>query len=62
MDNKELKGVLKIASEQIPNGIYAVQKGNYVEMAREKLTNTQLKQRIRELKAAGFKVYYNKGK
>lgn len=63
MDKKELDGVLKIASEQVPQGIYAIQKDNYVELAREKnLSKTQLKHRLRELKAAGYKVYYNKGK
>ena len=63
MDKKELDGVLKIASEQVPQGIYAIQKDNYVELAREKnLSKTQLKQRLRELKAAGYKVHYNKGK
>ena len=63
MDKKELDGVLKIASEQVPQGIYAIQKDNYVELTREKnLSKTQLKHRLRELKAAGYKVHYNKGK
>lgn len=63
MTEKELAGVLKIACEQVPFGIYAIRKGNQVELAREKnLTTTQLKQKVRDLKAAGYKVYYNKGK
>ncbi|MEE0740782.1 MAG: hypothetical protein U0M21_00610 [Emergencia sp.] len=61
MTEKELKGLLAVASEQIPFGIYAVKKGDYVELVRERCkTITQLKQRIRAYKAEGFGVYANK--
>lgn len=60
MGKNELDKLLEVAREQIPRGIYAVRKGNYVELCREKLTKTQLKIRTREYKALGFVVYANK--
>lgn len=62
MGLKELNNLLKVASEQIPLGIYAVQKGNYVELCRDKCNSiTQLKKHKRAYKSNGFKVYANKG-
>ena len=62
MTEKELEGVLKIASEQVPFGIYAVRKDDYVELLRERhKTITQLKKSVRLYKQGGFKVYANKG-
>ena len=60
MDLKELNGLLSVASEQIPFGVYAVQKGNYVELCRDKCESiTQLKKTKRTYKKNGFKVYAN---
>lgn len=51
---------MKIASEQVPFGIYAVEKQGYSELMNLKCeSTTQLKQRICELKAQGFKVRAN---
>lgn len=62
MGLKELNNLLKIASEQIPLGVYAVQKGNYVELCRDKCNSiTELKKHKRAYKSNGFKVYANKG-
>lgn len=62
MTEKELEGVLKIASEQVPFGIYAVRNDDYVELLRERhKTITQLKKSVRLYKQGGFKVYANKG-
>lgn len=62
MGLKELNNLLKVASEQIPLGIYAVQKGNYVELCRDKCNSiTELKKHKRAYKSNGFKVYANKG-
>lgn len=62
MNLKELNGLLSVASEQIPFGIYAVQKGNYVELCRDKCSSiTELKKAKRTYKSNGFKVYANKG-
>ena len=60
MNRKEYQGILKIASEQVPFGVYAVEKGDYAELRNDKLQNvTKLKEYIRKLKAQGFKVYAN---
>ena len=62
MGLKELNNLLNVASEQIPFGIYAVQKGNYVELCRDKCNSiTELKKHKRAYKSNGFKVYANKG-
>ena len=60
MSKKEAEGLLKIASEQVPFGIYAVQKGDYIELMREKCDSiTKLKETIRNIKKKGFKVFAN---
>lgn len=60
MSQNEYKGLLDIASEQVPFGIYAVEKGNYAELCNIKCSSvTQLKTRTRQYKAQGFKVHAN---
>lgn len=60
MSRREYKKLLNIASNAIPNGIYAIEKGNIAVMTNEKHKNTNgLKQAITEYKMKGFKVYYN---
>lgn len=60
MDKKEYSGLLKIASEQVPFGIYAIEKGDYAELANIKCkSNGELKQHKRQLRAEGFKVFAN---
>jgi len=60
MTRKQAKGLLDIASEQVPFGIYAVEKGGKISMEHMKcLSITQLKAKVREFRSAGFKVYYN---
>lgn len=60
MSRREYKKLLNIASNAIPNGIYAVEKGNIAIMTNEKYENSQdLKQAITEYQMKGFKVYYN---
>lgn len=60
MPKKKFKGLLEIASEQIPFGIYAVSKNDYAEMLRMKARSiTELKKNVRELKKQGYKVYCN---
>jgi hypothetical protein len=61
MSDVELKAILELAKEQVPFGIYAVRKADYVELLNEKhKTITQLKKSIRAYKSHGFKVYFNK--
>ena len=60
MPKKKFKGLLEIASEQIPFGIYAVSKNGYAEMLRMKARSiTELKKNVREFKKQGYKVYSN---
>lgn len=62
MNRQEYKRLLKIASEQVPFGIYAVEKGDYAELQNLKCRSiTQLKEYTRQFKANGFKVMSNKG-
>ena len=57
MSKTEYKGLLKVASEQVPFGIYCVEKGNYAELCNIKCSSiTQLKVKKREYKAQGFRV------
>ncbi|MBO5159623.1 MAG: hypothetical protein J6B94_08570 [Lachnospiraceae bacterium] len=63
MSRDEVKKFLKVASEQVPFGIYAVEKGNYIEMRCDHCKSiTQLKELTRQFKAKGFKVHSNGGK
>ena len=60
MSQSEYKGLLKIASEQIPFGIYAIEKNNYAELRCDKCNSvTQLKDLTRQFKVQGFKVLAN---
>ena len=56
MSQEEYEGLLKIASEQVPLGIYAVEKQGYAELRCDKCESiTQLKKLIRQFKTRGFK-------
>lgn len=62
MSRKEYKGLLKIASEQVKFGVYAVEKGDYAELVNEKCASmTKLKELKRAYGQNGFKVYANGG-
>lgn len=60
MGQKEADGVLKIASGQIPYGIYAIEKDGVIELRRHKIKSKEyLKKKVNEFKKNGFKVYAN---
>ena len=60
MGQKEYQGLLQTASEQVPFGIYAIEKQGYAELRCDKCTSvTQLKNLTRQFKAKGFKVHSN---
>ena len=60
MSRKEYQGLLKIASEQVPFGIYALEKQGYAELRCDKCnSSTQLKAMIRQFKSQGFNVLSN---
>lgn len=60
MGRKECKGILKVASTQIPFGIYAVEKDGICELRKDKFdSKEELKGAVAECAAKGFKVHYN---
>lgn len=60
MSRKEYQGLLGMASEQVPFGIYAVERQGYAELRCDKCQSvTQLKELTWQFKAQGFKVYAN---
>lgn len=60
MSRKEYQGLLEVAAEQVPFGIYAVEKGNYAELRHDKCSSTtQLKAMTRQFKSQGFRVFSN---
>lgn len=60
MSRRQFQGLLQMASEQVPFGVYAVEKGGYAELLNLKCTSKrQLKQAKREWNAQGFRVYVN---
>ena len=62
MSRKEYRGLLRVASEQVPFGIYAVEKADYAELRNDSCESLiQLKQKIREYRGQGFQVHSNRG-
>ena len=60
MSRKEYQGLLQVAREQVPLGIYALEKSDYAELRNDKCkSTTQLKAMTRMFKSQGFKVYAN---
>lgn len=60
MNKKEYEGLLKVASDQVPFGIYAVEKQEYAELRNDKCDSiTQLKNLTRQFKSQGFRVLSN---
>lgn len=61
MSRKEYQKLLEVASEQVPFGIYAVEKTSYAELRCDRCTSvTQLKALTRQFKSQGFKVHSNR--
>lgn len=60
MSQKEYQGLLEVASEQVPFGIYAIEKGGKAELRCDKCKSaTQLKNLTRQFRSQGFKVHSN---
>ena len=60
MNQKEYQGLLQVAKEQEPLGIYAIEKQGYAELRCDNCSSvTQLKALIRQFKSGGYKVYAN---
>lgn len=61
MSRKEYQKLLEVASEQVPFGIYAVEKTGCAELRCDRCTSvTQLKALTRQFKSQGFKVHSNR--
>ena len=62
MSRKEYQGLLEVASEQVPLGVYAIEKGGYAELRADHCKSiTKLKSIKRQFRAQGFKVLANGG-
>ena len=60
MGQEEYRGLLEVASEQVPFGIYAEEKKNYAELRCDRCNSiTQLKELVRKFREQGYKVYAN---
>lgn len=60
MGRKEYRGVLKVASQQITCGIYAVEKDGICELRKDTFDNKDgLKKAVAEYVEKGFKVHYS---
>lgn len=61
MGRTEYDGLLAVAKEQVPFGIYAVEKQDYAELRCDRCRSmTQLKKLTRQFQVQGFKVLSNK--
>lgn len=62
MGEERYRSVLKVASGEVPFGIYAIEKAGQAEMRRNICSSMgQLKRMAREFRQQGYKVYMNKG-
>ena len=60
MSRKEYQRLLKIAKEQVPLGVYAIEKADYAELRRDTCeSTTKLKEITRQFWQQGFKVHAN---
>lgn len=60
MSRKEFLGLLDVAKEQVPFGVYAIEKADYAELRRDVCeSKTKLKELTRQFKSQGFKVWSN---
>lgn len=60
VSRKEYQGMLQMASEQVPFGVYAIEKNDYAELRNDKTKSiTQLKNMTRQFRSQGYKVYAN---
>lgn len=60
MNQERYKSLLALGSEQVPFGVYAIEKDGQAEMRLDHCKSvTHLKELIRQFRAEGFKVYSN---
>lgn len=57
-NRKGLRGILKVAKEQVPFGIYAVEKDGICELRKDKFDHKEdLKKEVAEFESKGFRVF-----
>lgn len=62
MTRRQFDGLLKVAGEQVPFGIYAVEKNGYAELLNLRCESRgDLKRHKHAYRNRGFKVYANGG-
>lgn len=60
MSRAEFQGLLEVAKEQVPMGIYAVEKSDYAELRCDHCDSiSKLKRLKRQYNSNGFKVHAN---
>lgn len=60
MGRKAFRGVLDIAKNSVPFGIYAVRKGDFCEMRKDTFKSLEeMNKQIAEYQKQGFQVYFN---
>ncbi|MCR5835977.1 MAG: hypothetical protein K6G88_05700 [Lachnospiraceae bacterium] len=60
MSKNKALNLLQLAKEQVPFGIYAIEKDKTLELRNDKCKSiTQLKDLKRQFKKAGYRVYAN---
>ena len=60
MSRLQYKQILRMAVEQVPSGVYAIEKAGYAELRNDTVySKTKLKELTRGFKQSGFKVYSN---
>jgi len=60
MSREKYQGLLKIASDQVPFGIYAIERKGYAELCNYHCKSMgELKKMSRGFRSQGYKVYQN---
>ena len=60
VSRKRYESILAVGKEQVPFGVYAIEKDGQAEMRHDHCkSTTQLKALTRQFKSRGFKVYAN---
>lgn len=60
MSRERFRSLLTVASEQVPFGVYAIEKNGYAELINQRCeSRRQLKEARRGLREQGFRVYAN---
>lgn len=60
VSRKRYESILAVGKEQVPFGVYAIEKDGQAEMRHDHCkSTTQLKALTRQFKSQGFKVYAN---